>query len=766
VTSGNTLAITSAGRLVTFDREDPALDTAIAVTGLQASESILGIDVRAGGSGALYALGSTGRVYTVNTNTGVATLAATLTADSSDSTDAFTALGGTEFGVDFDPVSDRLRVVSDTGQNLRVNVDSGATITDAPLTTGGNPRSGVNGAAYTNAFGAACRTALYYIDANTDELLTTADPAGGALTSVGPLGVDTSAVSDFEIATAADGSNTGYAVLVVAGMPTSYQINLTNGAAATAGPVTRLDTNELVRDTAIAPPATAPTQEPGDVFALTEMNKLVSFNSALPQKVCTSAAFTGQQSGENINSIDVRPADQQLYAFGSSGRLYIVDKATAALTLKSTLIPMLGDSAPYAGLTGSVFGFDFNPGNDLVRVVDNAGANFRVLPEDGLVQTDANLNPLGAVVSEAAYGNSFAGAGTASYYVIDSASDSLQVVGQPSGNAINGDLEPVGTLRAGGDVQMMAGFDILGTDNRGLAALNLMGSSSSDLFSINLSSGAATRIETIGGGERVRGLAFARLPMAVVYGLTSDNHLVSFRATSPGTFDSDVTVTGLSGTEGIIGIDFRPSSGALYAVTDGGHVYKLDPATGAVSAAVTLSANPLDATAPFAGFSGTVFGVDFGSVDNVLRIQSNTGQNLRVNVDDGTVITDGNLNPGAPQVVGTAFTNSYAGATTSLHYALDLGTNTLVRQTSISGALTTVGPLTVLPPATPTTFQLEGEFDITGGQNGLPVAALLPVGATQSSLYRVNLANGSLTLLGAIGTSSTTVIRDIAVRLQ
>ena len=40
---------------------------------------------------------------------------------------AFTpALSGTAFGFDFNPTVDRIRVVSDTGQNLRLNPDTGA----------------------------------------------------------------------------------------------------------------------------------------------------------------------------------------------------------------------------------------------------------------------------------------------------------------------------------------------------------------------------------------------------------------------------------------------------------------------------------------------------------------------------------------------------------------------------------------------------------------------------------------------------------------
>ncbi len=312
----------------------------------------------------------------------------------------------------------------------------------------------------------------------------------------------------------------------------------------------------------------------------------------------------------------------------------------------------------------------------------------------------------------------------------------------------------------------MSGFDIFGTTNRGLAALNLAGSATSDLYSVNLTTGAATRLNALGGGERISGLAYGRAPVATVFALTTDNHLVSFKPLTPGTIDSDVAISGLAGGEGIVGIDFRPADGALYAVTDLGRVYTLDITTGALANGATLVANPLDSTAPFTGLSGTRFGIDFGAADGVLRIQSETGQNLRVNLADYTVITDGtaSISGVTPQIVAAAMTNPYAGATSSLQYSIDAASNSLLRQTSVNGTQALVGILTV--GGAPATFQTDGGFDIAGAENGLPVAALLPTGATQSVLYRVSLANGALTSLGAIGASGTTVIRDIAVQLQ
>ena len=158
-----------------------------------------------------------------------------LAADSTDTTIRSRALDGTDFGVDFNPVVDRLRVVSNTGQNLRINVDTGATITDGALNIAGATRTGVSAAAYTNSFASACRTTLFYIDTTTDRLLTTSDPNLGTLSEIGNLGVNADAGSGYEIVTAADGTNSAIAVLTVGGATTLYTINLTSGAATATG---------------------------------------------------------------------------------------------------------------------------------------------------------------------------------------------------------------------------------------------------------------------------------------------------------------------------------------------------------------------------------------------------------------------------------------------------------------------------------------------------------------------------------------------------
>ena len=86
-------------------------------------ETLLGIDVRPA-DGEVYGVGSTSRLYRINAITGAAIVVGPLVS---------TPLSGTQFGVDFDPATDRLRIVSDDEQNLSVDADSGVATAQAPL---------------------------------------------------------------------------------------------------------------------------------------------------------------------------------------------------------------------------------------------------------------------------------------------------------------------------------------------------------------------------------------------------------------------------------------------------------------------------------------------------------------------------------------------------------------------------------------------------------------------------------------------------------
>ena len=762
---GDTIALTNNNRIISFNQASPSIQRAVAVTGLQPSETLLGIDIRPA-DGVAYGLGSTGRIYTIGIVSGVATVKSTLAADTTDTTAPFTMLNGVNFGVDFNPVVDRMRVVSDTGQNLRINVDTGATITDGNLSgPGAATRTGITEAGYINSFSAACRTTLFFLDTTNNRLVVTNDPNNGTTTDVGNLGVTASAIAGFEIVTGSSGTNTAIAALTVGNTPTIYTINLNNGAATPNGAITGLATGEVIRGLAISPPTTAPTQTAGNVVGVTASSKLISFNNASPQKLCTSAAITGLNSGETVLGVDVRPANGQLYALTSAARLLTINPNTAVASPAVTLAADGTDlTLPFTALSGTEFGVDFNPTVDRLRIVSDAGQNLRVNVDSGATITDTNLNPAGAAVTAAAYTNSFQGAGTTTLYVLDTAADQLVIQGGTSGSPNNGDLAPVGNL--GLDTGAVASFEINAINNTALAAVTLPGATTSDLDTVDLSMGTATRVNTIGGGEPVRSIAFNINPVPQVMALTGDGQLVSFKLQTSGTFDTAFPVTGLQSGENLLGIDYRPANGKLYGVTDQNNLYTLDPTNGGATLVKMLIPDPNDTTAPFTVLpTGGTFGVDFNPMADRLRVVSSTGANLRINVDTGAVTTDTNLTTATALVTGAAYTQNFAAAPATQLFDLDSASGTLLLQAPPNdGALTLVGTTNL-----GVTFSAVGGFDIVGGANGLAIAALQTTAGGPSALYRINLTAGTAAVLDATTTSigpAGTVITALTTRLQ
>ena len=111
--------------------------------------------------------------------------------------------------------------------------------------------------------------------------------------------------------------------------------------------------------------------------AVTASNKLLKFNAGRPGRILTTLNITGLQAGDTLLGIDYRVAKDQLYALGSTGRLYILNEDTAV----ASVVGM-----PFAvKLDGTHFGFDFNPAVDRIRVISNSGQNLRLHPDTGAV---------------------------------------------------------------------------------------------------------------------------------------------------------------------------------------------------------------------------------------------------------------------------------------------------------------------------------------------------------------------------------------------
>ncbi len=451
------------------------------------------------------------------------------------------------------------------------------------------------------------------------------------------------------------------------------------------------------------------------VYALNDANQLLRLNIRSSNAPLATVAISGTaiQSGERMLSIDFRPATGQLYAVSNQSRLFVIDPATGNARALTT-------TAFTPAIAGSIVGLDFNPTVDRIRLVTNTGQDLRLNPETGTVAAvDGAINGAsGAMISEVAYTNNRAGLTTTTLYDIDPATDRLYIQNPPN----NGTLADVGPL--GLDITGAAGFDISPTDNtQGLVAVTFNGAS--ELQQINLSSGRLQKLGNLPG--TIIGLAIPTQPVA--YAIDGGNSLLIFNPMNPSPIAK--AITGLQAGEMIYGIDFRPVNGQLYAIGSTSRLYTINTSNGA---AALVGTGPLSTL-----LSGNDIGFDFNPTVDRIRVITNTGQNLRLNPNDGAVAAvDGPLNPGTPNVTASAYTNNFAGATTTTLYNIDTRTTTamLFQQTPPNnGTLVAVGSLGLAAEGA-------NGFDI-GGTSGIAYALLRSDGSTR--IYTVNLTNGSTT---------------------
>ena len=243
-------AVTAGHSLIHFDPANPvAVQHSTPLTGLAAGETLLGIDYRVA-RGVLYALGSGGQLYTVNTATG----ALTPVGDGK----LPVALPAGKYGFDFNPAADRIRVVSGSF-NLRLHPDTGAAV-DASADKAGFQADGtltyaaddghagqtpdIVAAGYTYNANDAKLTTNYAIDAKHGTLVIqgsiegqqpVVSPNTGTLRTIGGLGIGPFADAHFDIS---DVSNTALAAIPSeSGVTQLYRVDLKTGKATSIGPI-------------------------------------------------------------------------------------------------------------------------------------------------------------------------------------------------------------------------------------------------------------------------------------------------------------------------------------------------------------------------------------------------------------------------------------------------------------------------------------------------------------------------------------------------
>ncbi|MCE2744608.1 MAG: DUF4394 domain-containing protein [Burkholderiales bacterium] len=528
LSAGDVFVLTSNGQLASFNRTAPStVRTSVAISGLMSGDTLVGMDFRPR-DGQLYALARTspgdgGRLYTINTTTGVATAGATLIPAATPTANGpYSTLdpAATAFAVDFNPMADALRVISDTGQNLRIFVanatgrTAGETFLDGTTNTSA-PTADISGAAYTNSFDGTTSTRLLNIDTANDNLTFQDPPNNGTQVTVAPLGVNATGSAAFDIDAR---NNRGYALLNVGGAINFYTIAIPDST-------TTLPLNPVVNAATLVGTlnvpgvvgmALAPVTAPQVVAldgATAGSQRLLKFGIRTPN-TATATNVTGLPAGERLLSIDFRPSNSTVYGLSSAGKIFTIDTDTGAATLAVTL--NVANNIVNGLADGKRYQVDFNPQADALRIVSSVGSgtqgeNYRIVGANlvagstnaGVVATTPPDMPLSAGFSvvNIAYTNSFANPAPAAtrLFDIDGANNRLALQSPPN----DGTLTAVGT-NLGPAFVSYGGFDISGGDNgMRLLAGRTAAPGIFSLFNLDLTAGTAGAATTASGNNEI-----------------------------------------------------------------------------------------------------------------------------------------------------------------------------------------------------------------------------------------------------------------------
>lgn len=452
--------LSSGNEIVRFTTGNSVFEqAAVAITGLEADEQMVAIDFRPA-TGQLYGVSTKSRIFAINPVTGRANVLS--------ATPFSPAISGTMVGFDFNPTVDRIRLVTDNEQNLRLNPETGLVVAvDGNINPGDR---NIAAAAYTNSSAGATSTTLYTIDFTEGKLFKQNPPNNGTQEEIGTLGLQPTGQGGFDISpdnsvalVVINGGSDGQNTFSSKGKKSNfYYISLLTGKATLAGVTTRNIIGIAIPTNPVA-------------YAVDPDNQLLIFN---PQRTTgmVTKPITGLQSGELVLGMDMRPATGQLYALGSSNRLYTINMSSGAAT-------PVGLTPFSQSLNGSFFGFDFNPTVDRIRIVSNKGQNLRVHPVTGAVAfVDGGLNPGMPEIDAAAYTNNFGGATSTTLYVLDYSTDKLYTQAPPN----DGKLNLVGSV--GIDIYQSNGFDIGGTSGTAMGIFSTY--ENTYLCSVNLANGS------------------------------------------------------------------------------------------------------------------------------------------------------------------------------------------------------------------------------------------------------------------------------------
>jgi hypothetical protein len=547
-----------------------------------------------------------------------------------------------------------------------------------------------------------------------------------------------------------------------------------------------------------------------DSNVLLTNNSLAAFAAATPGGIEAGVTVTGLNAGDVLVSIDRRPQNGFLYALGYNAgagtvQLYSLSSTTAVATPIGTTGSFVAADgttpAPVGMGTSTVFGIDFNPTVDRVRVVNSAGQNFRMNPNNGAfvdgnamaanLQMDGAINGPTTGVQETAYTNNNANVTLTTQYTLDATTDALCIQNPPN-NGTQTQCQALSSL-----VDNVLGFDIPpGVDTatanapvaagNGFAVLQLTGQTGTVLSNLDLTNGALGTPAAI-PATGIVGLAVLQPLSTSMVALSADGtQLIRFLSASPGTATT-VAITGVTAGETLVGLDYRAQTGQLFSfgvndAANNGSVYVVDPQTAVATVVGTASqvafvdgsGTPVDFPAAASGY-----GFDFNPTVDRIRVVTDSGLNFRLNPVTGAAV-DGNLNntaappagtntdgpinalpAGATGVSAAAYTNSFGQSLTggvTTQFVIDAASNTLfIQNPPNAGTLT--APMAITLGGAALDFTTASGFDIPSNVRVTASASAPPTGSTgfaaltvggASRLYSIDLLTGAATDLGAL----------------
>ena len=229
VAEATTLAALQDGQsIVWIDTDQKKVTGSVKLDG---GASLIGFDVRPA-DGKLYGVTPDGAIVTIDVKTGKLEKKSQLS-------EALPK--GATLSVDFNPVADRLRVLSSTGMSLRINVEDGKATVDGSLkyaetdaNKGKQPK--VIAGAYSNSVAGTKETALYDIDVANAAYVRQAPPNDGILNTLGQVTLKTNGTVAFDIWSDGKGGNTGW---LLAG-DTLYTVDIAAGTTKSVGKIAGL----------------------------------------------------------------------------------------------------------------------------------------------------------------------------------------------------------------------------------------------------------------------------------------------------------------------------------------------------------------------------------------------------------------------------------------------------------------------------------------------------------------------------------------------